>query len=127
MTILGKQRRTSAANRFPNNFNVVDKVRPKKMNFFKKWLYRAVNEVHESENTNQHLFNEVELSRDQSIDQPDKRITFHVYSTSGGRVVETSRYDTKRDESYRNLYIIHHDDDFGKEIDKIITCEYMRK
>ena len=61
-----------------------------------------------------------------SIDQPERALQFTVYVASGGRVVETRRYDRKTDRSTNGLYVITNDADFGKEIDKIITMESLR-
>lgn len=61
-----------------------------------------------------------------SIDQPERAIQFTVYNASGGRVVETRRYDKKTDRSSNGLYIITSDADFGREIDKIITMEALK-
>jgi hypothetical protein len=60
------------------------------------------------------------------IDQPERAIQFTVYNASGGRVVETRRYDRQKDRSQTGLYIITSDQDFGHEIDKIITMESLR-
>jgi hypothetical protein len=61
-----------------------------------------------------------------SIDQPERAIQFTIYSASGGRVVETRRYDRQKDRSQTGLYIITGEQDFGKEIDKIIVMEGLR-
>jgi hypothetical protein len=61
-----------------------------------------------------------------TIDQPERAIQFTVYNASGGRVVETRRYDKKTDRHTNGLYVINNDVDFGKEIDKIITMEVLR-
>jgi hypothetical protein len=66
------------------------------------------------------------LSVERSIDQPERAIQFTIYSASGGRVVETRRYDKKTDRHTNGLYVINNDADFGKEIDKIITMEALR-
>ncbi len=60
-----------------------------------------------------------------SIDQPERALQFTVYVANGGRVVETRRYDKKTDRSANGLYVITNDQDFGKEIDKIITMEAL--
>ena len=62
----------------------------------------------------------------QTIDQPERAVQFTVYSANGGRVVETRRYDRHKDRSQTGLYIITSDQDFGKEIDKIITMEALK-
>ena len=61
-----------------------------------------------------------------SIDQPERALQFTVYVASGGRVVETRKHDRKTDRNTNGLYIISNDQDFGKEIDKIITMEALR-
>jgi len=60
------------------------------------------------------------------IDQPERAIQFTVYNASGGRVVETRRYDRQKDRSQTGLYVITSNQDFGHEIDKIITMELLR-
>ena len=61
-----------------------------------------------------------------SIDQPERAIQFTIYSASGGRVVETRRYDRMKDRSQTGLYVITSEQDFGKEIEKIITMENLK-
>jgi hypothetical protein len=61
-----------------------------------------------------------------NIDQPERALHFTVYVANGGRVVETRRHDRKTDRSTNGLYVITNDQDFGKEIDKIITMEALR-
>lgn len=60
------------------------------------------------------------------IDQPERALQFTVYNANGGRVVETRRYDRQKDRHNQNLYIITAEQDFGREIDKIITMEALR-
>jgi hypothetical protein len=61
----------------------------------------------------------IHLSRSSSV-------RFEVHQASGGRVVQTRRYDERKDQNFESLYIVTHDQDFGKEIDKIITMEALR-
>jgi hypothetical protein len=51
---------------------------------------------------------------------------FNIYHASGGRVVETNSYDRHKDRHKRSLYVITSDQDFGREIDKIITMEALK-
>lgn len=53
-------------------------------------------------------------------------IRFEIHQASGGRVIQTRRYDERKDQNFENLYIITPDQDFGHEIDKIITMEALR-
>ena len=61
------------------------------------------------------------------IDQPDRAIQFTVYNANGGRIVETRRYNTKTDRSTNGLYVITGEQNFGNEIDKIITMEALKQ
>lgn len=109
-----------------NKVPPVRQKKEKKMGFFQRWLIKQVKKGHE-----------LELERDasvglqpsvepRSIDQPERSVQFTVYTANGGRVVETRRYDRQKDRHNNNLYIITSDQDFGREIDKIITMEALR-
>jgi len=105
----------------------------KKIGFFKRWMLKAVKEAVDAERQQEvNLAPDIStkslrISRaDASIDQPERAIHFTVYVANGGRVVETKRYDRKTDRSTNGLYIVHNDQDFGKEIDKIIVMEGLR-
>ena len=63
--------------------------------------------------------NSFNLSRERSI-------KFEIHNANGGRVVQTRRYDAQKDRHFENLYIITSDQDFGREIDKILTMEALR-
>ena len=56
----------------------------------------------------------------------DNGFQFTVHIAKGGRIVETQRFDRKRDELHRGLYVITEDQDFGHEIDKILTMESLK-
>ena len=92
-----------------------------------EWEKRQVQEKESARSINR-LSNSLTIGREvpTSIDQPERAIQFTVYNASGGRVVETRRYDKKTDRHTNGLYVINNDADFGKEIDKIITMESLR-
>ena len=109
-------------------------VKKKKPNFFKRWLINSLKDVvaYDQELNNA----KVGRSRPRgtvSIDETsidldrEKSIQFRVYNASGGRVVETSRYDRTKDRNYTNLYVITKEQNFGHEIDKIITMEHLKQ
>jgi len=56
----------------------------------------------------------------------DRYLNFKVWFANGGRVVQTNRYDPHKDRAHSAMYVITADQDFGKEIDKIITMENLR-
>lgn len=100
-----------------------------KSNFVARWLLKTLkDEVIKEQGSNNMLARESTLSvgSQPSIDQPERAIQFTVYNATGGRVVETRRYDRHKDRSQTGLYIITSEQDFGKEIDKIITMETLK-
>lgn len=108
----------------------------KKMNFIKRWIAKVSREAWE-EARNQPVPREDIVSAKQArltisgshpsnIDQPERAIQFTIYNASGGRVVETRRYDRQKDRHTNGLYVITNDQDFGREIDKIITMEALK-
>lgn len=113
-------------------------LKKKKIGFFKRWLLKSVKEAVDLErNTIQLVGREdvmvakhggigVHYSTPASIDQPERALHFTVYTANGGRIVETRRQDRKTDRTTNGLYIITGDQDFGREIDKIITMEALK-
>ena len=53
-------------------------------------------------------------------------ITFKVYGANGGKIVETSRYDEKRDNEFIRRYVIGDDADLADSLSKIVSMEYLR-
>jgi hypothetical protein len=84
---------------------------------FKDWLFDE-NQLHQIDGISVDE-DSIQLSRDKSI-------RFEIHTASGGRVVQTRRYDSQKDRHIENLYVITSDMDFGREIDKIITMEALR-
>lgn len=95
----------------------------KKQGFFKRWLFNQLNSANDY-NMPADIVSMDIISP--SIDQPDRAIQFTVYNASGGRVVETRKYDRQKDRNIHGLYVITSDQEFGKELDKIITMESLK-
>jgi len=53
-------------------------------------------------------------------------ITFKVFGANGGMIVETNRYDDKRDTEAIGRYVISDNDDLVESLGKIVTMEYLR-
>ena len=108
----------------------------KKIGFLKRWMLKSVKEAVEQERRNEvNVVGTADIisarglkvgRQETSIDQPERAIQFTVYTANGGRVIETRRYDRKTDRHSNNLYVITGEQDFGREIDKIITMEALR-
>ena len=50
----------------------------------------------------------------------------NVYSASGGTIVETTKYDSKKDEHRHSLHVVTDNKELGEELAKIITMESLR-
>lgn len=94
------------------------------------WIKRILSASRDDNTMNMSTMSIPSLARidrgEPQIDQPERAIQFTVYNASGGRVVETRRYDRQKDRNTNGLYIITNSQDFGHEIDKIITMELLR-
>ena len=53
-------------------------------------------------------------------------INFKIYGASGGMIVETSRYDDKKDNESIRRYVIDETANVGESIGRIVTLEYLR-
>lgn len=121
----------------PQAYKVEPKVKAKKPGIIARWLFKqlqgaAAAEKQEADYRDRDVVSikqsrGLQIGRESpSIDQPDRAIQFTVYVANGGRVIETRRYDRKADRHTNGLYVITGEQDFGKEIDKIITMEALR-
>ena len=107
----------------------------KKPGFLKRWFAKMSQEAWEEARQGNSIGANDIVSMKQarisasppSIDQPERAIQFTVYSANGGRVVETRRYDRHKDRHSNGLYVITSEQDFGREIDKIITMESLKQ
>jgi hypothetical protein len=50
----------------------------------------------------------------------------NIYGASGGTIIETTKYDQKKDENRHSLHVVTEDKDLGEELSKIITMEQLR-
>jgi len=108
----------------------------KKPGFLSRWLIKKLvegtefekrqSQLRESTISVDRLSNSLITKGSPNIDQPDRAIQFTVYNANGGRVIETRRYDRHKDRHTNGLYVVTNDQDFGHEIDKIITMESLR-
>jgi hypothetical protein len=60
------------------------------------------------------------------VDLHSQGFRLQVYGASGGTIVETTKYDQKKDENRHSLYVVTEDKDLGEELAKIITMEQLR-
>ena len=53
-------------------------------------------------------------------------LNIRVHAAMGGKIVSFNRYDRKSDRSNNTVYVIPDDNDFEKELGKLITLESMK-
>ncbi len=90
------------------------------MKFVYKWLYKKL----EATQQDAKLSTVAEIGPSRGIDS--NGMNFTVYRANGGTIIETRKYDRKRDCNDNNLHIITDDKNLGEEIGKIITFENLR-
>ena len=66
------------------------------------------------------------ITKGNGLQSEEKSIRFSVYNANGGRIVETRKIDPTRARELTGLYVMTSDQDFGHEIDKIITLESLK-
>lgn len=62
-----------------------------------------------------------------TLSNDNEPLRFTVYNASGGKIVEVSHYDQKRDRHETSLHIIGSDEDFGESLGKIAFIELIKK
>jgi hypothetical protein len=60
------------------------------------------------------------------VDLHSQGFRLQVYGASGGTIVETTKYDQKKDENRHSLHVVTEEKDLGEELAKIITMEQLR-
>lgn len=99
------------------------------MKWFDRWLYKKTRDMWD----NRYKYEDegikmgtaaVLATSDRSIDASG--FNLKVFRANGGTIIETRKYDVKRDSSSNGLYIITDDKDLGEEIGKIITMEGLK-
>ena len=104
----------------------------KKPGIIDRWLFKRLQNGAAYEQKQKQEQESIKVStlaigpRSSPIDNQERSIRFTVHIANGGRVIETQRYDRHKDRHNSGLYVITNDQDFGKEIDKIITMESLK-
>lgn len=92
-----------------------------------KWLKRKIRRWLDSDDHETMVSSKsvASLRRSNDIDSDDG-INMTVRYAIGGRIVSFRTYDNKSDRHNYKLYVIPEDQDFERELGKIITLESMR-
>lgn len=105
------------------------------MGLFTRWFDRMVANAWEraSQDSEPQLDNPVKRSRGLNATvrardsfEVDGGINMNVYKAVGGKIISFNNYDHKTDRNTRNVYIITDEQDFERELGKMITMESMK-
>lgn len=96
------------------------------MKWFNKWFAKKCKQAWEERHDDPVREAPLAVTASRSIDSSSNGMNFTVYRANGGHVVETRKYDRKRDTNDHGLHIITDDKDLGEEIGRIITFEQLR-
>jgi hypothetical protein len=97
------------------------------MKILKSWILKWLNDSHEN-----HSIIEKDAIQPLRVKEPhfehrqDKTVNFKLLFATGGKIIQTQRYDSVRQDYDSNLYIITEDQNLGEELEKIITVEVLR-
>jgi hypothetical protein len=58
--------------------------------------------------------------------ETERGLSIQVHAAIGGRIVSFRHYDHKTDRHFNKTYIVPEDQDFERELGKMITLESMR-
>ena len=95
------------------------------MNWLKRRLRNWLDSDRNMPETAQWAKNSAVLRSSSDIDSEDG-LSITVRNAIGGRIVTFRHYDRKTDRSNHRLYIVPEDQDFERELGKMITLENMR-
>ena len=95
------------------------------MNWLKLKLRDWVNSAQDDPNEFRWNNSRAVLKSSSDLDSEDG-LNITVRSAIGGRIVTFRHYDCKTDRTNHRLYIVPEDQDFERELGKMITMESMR-
>lgn len=97
------------------------------MKWFKKILYRWTvegNQLESSLSSENYSNSIASVVEERGLSSTGIRLEF--YKANGGYVIETRKYDRRKDENNVQLYLITEDQVLSEELSKIITMESLR-
>ena len=98
------------------------------MKWFKKLIYRWSFEgsIIENNEREKKYATATLVSEDRGSGLSSNGIRLEFYKANGGYVIETRKYDRRKDENNVQLYLITEDQVLSDELSKIITMESLR-
>lgn len=105
---------------------ISSKQKGKSMKFIWRYLYRKMSDVgNEPQETVLASKGMAAVATSADHDWHDG-LNIRIHSAHGGKIVTFNRYDRKTDRDNKNVYVIPDEQDFERELGKLITLESMR-
>lgn len=57
----------------------------------------------------------------------ENRMTFTIHFADGGQIIESTQYDSKRDEYLTKLYVVQEGESISEKLENIICVEALRR
>ena len=96
------------------------------MKWFWRYLARKIKRTQDEPEQDMVLTSSKSTVRARDSFETDEGLNMQVFKAIGGRIVSFHHYDRKTDRTNRKVYIITDEQDFERELGKIITLESMR-
>lgn len=97
------------------------------MKWFWRYVWRRMRDISDEPQDPSGRISKASLTvGNSSTFDADNGLNMRVFKAIGGRIVCFNHYDRKTDRESRAVYIITDDQDFERELGKIITMESMR-
>lgn len=91
----------------------------------RSWILSARDEEQDSVMPNT-LSNKRGIVRARDSFETDGGLNMQVYKAVGGKIVSFNSYDNRTDRNHRTVYIVTDEQDFERELGKMITMESMK-
>jgi hypothetical protein len=95
------------------------------MKFIWRYVWRKMKEIGNEPRESDMAISSSKVRVNDSFDA-DGGLNMRVFKANGGRIVSFNHYDRRTDRESRAVYIITDEQDFERELGKIITMESMR-
>ena len=99
----------------------------RKMKWFDRWFYRQAKKAWEARDIVEQDHSSKSISPTPVEDvELHNTIRFNITPARGGSVVTVARYDQRKDNNEKTVYVINESDDIGRRVSEIVTMEMYR-
>jgi hypothetical protein len=106
---------------------IFETTKGKSMKFVWRYIRRKLQDLQtDHDEPDEIRSNRIGTVRARDDFEGDNGLNMQLHKAIGGRIVSFNHYDRKTDRSNRTVYIITDEQDFERELSKIITMESMR-